>query len=73
MELCERMREVRTDADETQQNIADCLGITQPQYQLYESGKRSFPIDLLAKFCAHYGVSADYLLGLAPGLSWPRK
>lgn len=73
MEFFERMKEIRIDADETQQKIADILNITQPQYQLYESGKRSLPIELLPVFCAHYNVSADYILGLKQGLSWPRS
>lgn len=73
MKYYERMREIRVDSDDTQQAIAAVLGISQPQYQLYESGKRNIPVDLLAKFCEHYQVSSDYLLGLTPGLSWPRK
>lgn len=72
MHFYDRMKAVRVDADETQQMIADELGITRQQYQLYESGKRSFPIDLLAGFCSHYKVSADYILGLPSGLSRPR-
>lgn len=73
MKYYERMKEIRTDADETQQQIADVLGITQPQYQLYESGKRGIPVELLGVFCGHYRVSADYVLGLRSGLAWPRK
>ena len=72
MKFYDRMKSTRIDADETQQKIADELGITRQQYQLYESGKRSFPIDLLPVFCSHYNVSADYILGLKQGLSWPR-
>ena len=26
----------------------------------------------LIKFCQHYGVSADYILGLGRGMKWPR-
>jgi len=63
----DRMRTVREEANETQQNIADILKITQPQYQLYESGKRMIPIDLFTAFCKHYSVSADYILGLNSG------
>ena len=36
------------------------------------TGKRYMPIDILAKFCQHYSVSADYILGLPKGLQWPR-
>ena len=73
MEYFERMRDIRDDADETQQNIADYLKITRQQYQLYESGKRIIPLDLLQVFCAHYKVSSDYILGLPKGLKWPNE
>lgn len=59
-----RLRELREDNDKTQQNIADVLSITRPQYQLYESGKRDLPIDLLKELCRFYNVSADYILEL---------
>ncbi len=68
----ERMEETRVDHDEKQRTIALRLDITQQQYQLYESGKRKIPIDKLTIFCKHYGVSADYILGLPRGLEWPR-
>lgn len=72
MEITQNMKDIRTDNEENQQAIADILQITRQQYQLYESGKRSLPIDLLKVFCLHYKVSADYILGLPRGLSWPR-
>lgn len=67
-----RIKELRTDNDATQADIAAILGITQQQYQLYESGKRSLPIDYLQVLCMHYKVSADYILELPKGLMWPR-
>ena len=72
MEYYERMKEVRNDSDETQQQIADVLGITRKQYHLYESGKRHIPVDLLIKFCEHYKTSSDYILGLPKSLKWFR-
>lgn len=72
MSLCEKMKDLRIDHDETQAEVARVLKITQQQYQLYESGKRSIPVDLLAEFCRYYGVSADYLLGLSKNAIWPR-
>lgn len=68
----ERMKETRKDADKSQQQIADILQITRQQYQLYESGKRSIPVDLLALFCQHLNVSSDYILGLPNTLNRPR-
>jgi len=69
----ERMKQIRKDADKSQQDVADLLHITRQQYQLYESGKRYIPVDLLITFCKAFNVSADYILGLPDTLSWPRK
>ena len=72
MEFYHRMRDLREDRNETQSSVAKVLGITQQQYQLYESGKRYISVDLLKNFCSYYGVSSDYILGLPRGLVWPR-
>lgn len=71
-EFYERMKQIRKDADKNQQDIANLLQITRQQYQLYESGKRYIPIDLLTIFCGYFHVSADYILGLPDDLDWPR-
>lgn len=57
-----RLKELREDNDKYQKEIAAVLNITQQQYQLYESGKRDLPIDLLKDLCKFYNVSADYIL-----------
>lgn len=59
-----RMRDLREDHDLNQEQIAEVLGITRQQYQLYESGKRKLPIDKLIEICKYYKVSADYILGI---------
>lgn len=64
MHYTQRIRDLREDKDLKQEDVANFLNITRQQYQLYESGKRKLPIDLLTKLCKFYGVSADYLLGL---------
>jgi len=69
----ERMKEIRKDADKNQTETAEALNITQQQYSLYESGKRYIPVDLLKSVCEYFQVSADYILGLAPDLDWPRE
>ena len=63
-----RIKELREDNDKIQQEVADYLNITRPQYQLYESGKRSLPIDLLKELCKYYNVSADYILELTDNM-----
>lgn len=59
-----RLRDLREDNDLTQQQVAEQLGTNRNQYQLYESGKRSLPLDMLQDLCEIYDVSADYILGL---------
>ena len=58
-----RIRDIREDSDLKQLAIAIELGITQPQYQLYESGKREIPVHLLIRLCEFYGVSLDWITG----------
>lgn len=72
MDFCKRLQETRKDQDMTQTEIAKILGIAQQQYSLYETGRRSMPAEYLPAICRALGVSSDYLLGLPPGLPWPR-
>lgn len=64
MKFTKRMRDLREDKDLKQADVAKILNITRQQYQLYESGKRQLPIDLLMILCEFYDVSSDYILGL---------
>ena len=73
MDYIDRMVAVRIDADDTQRSLAQALGIHHVQWANYERKVNEMPIRYLLKFCQHYGVSADYILGLEPGLDWPRK
>lgn len=70
--MIERMIAVRQDADETQRELAKHIGYHQVQIARYETGKVTPPITYLEKFCEHYHVSSDYLLGLPKDLDWPR-
>ena len=72
MAYYERLREVREDADMTQAELAHILGTTRQQVGKYEAGTQEMTVSKLATICQTLGVSADYLLGLPPGLSWPR-
>ena len=62
--IYQRLRDVREDADKKQEDIADVLGITRQQYQLYESGKRELPMHHFVTLARYYNVSLDYLAGL---------
>lgn len=59
-----RIRDLREDHDLTQRQVADMLGMHQPQYFRYEQGYRDIPTDILIRLADYYGVSVDYLLGL---------
>ncbi len=58
------MRDLREDADLTQQQVADYLGTSQTMYARYERGANELPVRHLEKLCRLYEVSADHLLGL---------
>ena len=67
MQYSQRLRDLREDADKTQEEIAKILGTTQQYYGSYETGKRPLPLDRLYILCNYYKVSADYILGLPEG------
>jgi len=60
-----RIRNLREDADKTQQEIAEYLGTSQTMYARYERGANELPIRHLISLCKLYNVSSDYLLGLS--------
>lgn len=70
MNFHKRIRDTREDNDLRQEDIAEILGITKQQYQLYESGKRDFRYYHIIALAKYYKLSADYLLGLT---NEPRK
>lgn len=59
-----RLRDLREDRDLSQQQIADLLGMKQPQYSRYERGLRDIPTDVLIRLAKYYNTSTDYILGL---------
>ncbi len=59
-----RLRDLRTDHDMTQQQVADYLGIPRPQYTRYENGVRDLPTYTLIRLAVLYKTSVDYILGI---------
>ena len=70
MEIYERIRSLREDSDQKQEVIARYLGITRPQYSLYETGKRDFKLEHIKKLCYFFNVSADYLFNIPEGMPY---
>ena len=64
MPYYKRIKDLREDNDKTQVEIANYLGMKQPQYHRYEKGTRDIPTDILIDLARYYNVSTDYLLGL---------
>ena len=63
MDYIIRIRNLREDADKTQQEIAEYLGTSQTMYARYERGANDMPIRHLIKLSDYYQVSLDYLCG----------
>lgn len=68
-----KLKELREDRDLTQQQIANILECKQNTYQQYETEKRQIPLHSLKKLCLYYNVSADYILELPKGLTYPNR
>lgn len=58
-----RIRDLRTDHDLSQKQLADYLGMSQTGYSKYEVGTNDIPTQILIKLARFYNVSVDYILG----------
>lgn len=68
-----RIKDLREDADYSQQFVSEYLNMKQPQYSRYERGMRDIPTDILIKLARLYNTSTDYILGLTNNLEPARK
>ena len=60
-----KLKDLREDHDLTQTQVAQILHTTQQQYYKYEKGIQEIPVRHLITLAQYYGVSVDYILGLA--------
>ena len=70
MNYYQRLKDIRTDRDIDQKEIAELLQTTQQQISKYENGKQMMGIDKYRKLAQFYNISLDYLTGL---IDVPRK
>lgn len=63
--VSKRIVSLREEKGETQQELADAIGITRQSLSRYEIAARTINIEVLGTLAQHFGVSADYLLGLS--------
>ena len=75
MEMETRIKDLRTDHDLTQEQIAQAIGISQRKYSYLETGVQQWPDELLARLARYYRTSVDYLLKLTddPAPYAPKK
>ena len=60
----QRLRALRKQNKETQDALAEALGVRKTQISEIEQGHNTTTLEKLVLICEHYKVSADYLLGL---------
>jgi len=76
-QLGKTLAQARNTASLTQQQVADSLGIPQPQYASYEVGRRRVPVSLLPGLARLFSTSIDALIGEdgmpTPGTPAPRR
>ena len=70
MNVYRRLRDLREDADKSQEEIAKIIGTSQSYYAQYENGKRAIPFDRLVVLAEYYNISIDYIAGL---IDTPKK
>lgn len=60
---CNRMRDLREDAELSQAELAAALDIAQTTYSGYERGFREPSLEMLCRIADFFHTSTDYLLG----------
>lgn len=63
--LGEKIKRLRESREWTQAELARKVGITKSAISTYELGIRTPSADVVCGFAKAFGVSADYLLGIA--------
>lgn len=67
-----KLRDVREDADLTQAELAEMIGITKEQYGRYERGVNELPLRYFRKICLVLNISPAWLLDLPEDLKYPK-
>ena len=73
MTFGEKIKNLREDADLNQTQLGKAVGMTQRKVSYLECGKCEPSIDDIVALCNFFKVSADYLIGIPNGYSYPRK
>ena len=60
----QRLKDLREDADLTQEQVSEILNCQREVYRRYEVGTQEIPVWAAIKLAEYYKVSTDYLFGL---------
>lgn len=63
--IYERMKDIRTYFDNTQNELAEYLNVNRSTYAGWENGIDAIPLLKLNDFVNYYGISLDYICGLS--------
>ncbi len=63
MGMYQRLRDLKEDADLTQKQVADLIGVSTNHYGKYERGETDIPFEKAIALAEYYGVTLDYLAG----------
>jgi transcriptional regulator with XRE-family HTH domain len=66
MNFPERLKQLRTNKELTQRELAKQLSLSNGSIAMYETGKREPDFNTLEKIADYFNVSTDYLLGRKP-------
>ena len=63
--LGKRLKELRSERGLTQKEVAEALKLNSVTYLHYEKEQREPPLAVLVEMAKYFGVTTDYLLGIA--------
>ena len=63
MGFYQRLKDLKEDADLTQKQVSEIIGVSVNHYGKYERGETDIPFEKAIKLAEHYNVSLDYIAG----------
>lgn len=63
MGFYQRLKDLKEDADLTQKQVSEIIGVSINHYGKYERGETDIPFEKVIILAKHYNVSLDYIAG----------
>lgn len=71
--IADKLYYLRTKSGESQETVANAIGITRVAYTRYENGTRIPKADIIAKLARHFSVTVESILGYEQEESIPEQ